>query len=129
MPNLNDITKEKALSYLPEIFVEEVGHVLSLEGIIWLIENFGGTGVNIPKHSATAKNRFHGLSNSDIEGLCHQFSGTSLSVPIGANLLRFIRNCSIMKMRDEGLSAHVIARRHKMTERNVWLIIRSCAAA
>ncbi len=123
--NLTDIPKEQTLSHLPEVFVEELGHVLSLEGIIWLIQKFGGTEVCVPKDIACVREKFYGLSEDDLNSLCHQVSGSRLEVPRGAKLRRFVRNRSIIQMRHSGNTIPAIAKQFEMTERNVSKIFSS----
>ena len=127
MIEISDIPRDEVLSLLPQCFAEEVSYAISLNGIIWLVENFGGVTAFIPKHIKSAKKSFPGLSSNDIDSLCRQFGGGCLDIPVGTKLRRFLRNKRIFQMHEEGLSKRMIARELGMTERHVRRIFSSFA--
>ncbi len=129
MKDISDVPKEKLMSLLPQCFVEEISYAVSITGIIWLVENYGGVRVFIPKTLEPAKKSFAGLSNKDIESLCAQFGGGCLDVPVATKLRRFLRNKRILQMQEDGVAKRAIARDLGMTERHVRRILNSHSKA
>jgi len=123
MLNLDGISKEEALSFLPSKFVAEFNHALSLESMLFLISEYGGTNIYIPEPSYAKDGVLDGLPAKDIHAICEIASGCIIEIPKGEKFRAYIRDQEIIKLAISGIGYNEIARQYDITTRTVRRII------
>lgn len=121
------IPEEKLRSLLPKGIKSVLGERVSLSGILWLINTHGGTSVFIPGNPSHSSTRFTGLSTADIHQLCEVAGGTSLEIPSGERIKKYLFAKRVEKMRGDGVSEREVAITLGISQRSVRRILNRLA--
>jgi Mor family transcriptional regulator len=123
--DLTCLSEDEVLGLLPRSFVHEVAHIVSVDGILWLIDNFGGDVVYIADKKENIERKFHGLKQNEITAMRKEMRTSYLDVPRAAKLKRFLRNKMIVDMRNSKMTHASIAKALNTTPRHVRRILKS----
>ena len=96
--------------------------LVSMRGLLALIEAFGGRRVFVPQAPKPTSPLAGVLSRKDFSALCAQYGGDIFVMPRGTALKCWIRTQKVIALRAAGVSVRNVALELEMTERNVWRI-------
>lgn len=119
-----------AESKLPKLALEIYG-LVGLDSLTRVIARWGGTHMDFPAHqsnierSVIVQQLADEIGWADAKKIAVHFQGVRFHVPQCAAAVRHIRNTQIRADLDAGISAAVVARKYKMSERNVWLVAKT----
>ena len=122
--DLNGIPEEEIRENLPQIFREYFGDAMSLEGMLSIMEHFGGQEVYISPYPFRNQPFKRILNEQDFAVLLLTFSGEYFRVPFGTKLNTLARNRDILRRKKQGESVSSIAMRYGLRSRTVYRIIR-----
>ena len=111
------------IALLPESFqamAETVGAGVALR----LLERFAGVHLRIPKRPRPEHPLTVLLGWDDAARLCLAYGGELLAMPSGKAAALAARNEAIRTERRAGVSTAALARRHNLTERQIYSITR-----
>lgn len=111
-----------AYRHLPPRAVELLD-VIGLEPLRALVGRWGGTRLYVPQPVPPEHTLAHHLGAEAANALADRFGGDYLVVPRCAAALRAARDADIRRCYTGGESAARLARRHGLTERQIWRIL------
>ncbi|MBF0214204.1 MAG: hypothetical protein HQM00_11695 [Magnetococcales bacterium] len=106
----------------------EMAQLIGRENVKLVVERFGGMRVYVPKEvkKMRVQNRLAGLLGIEQAGLLSgRFGGQSIAVPMVAQFRRKRRDEEIVRQYDAGQKVWQLARRHGLTERQIYQILGS----
>jgi Mor family transcriptional regulator len=113
---------EKTL--LPKRTVELI-EVIGLETAFKLVDVYGGTHINVPKHAKADHKLCAVISLADFERLCACYGGEKLEIDLCAALLKAVKHRSILAEFNSGMTNAQLARKYQTTERHIRRIKRN----
>lgn len=119
----------RAEDHLPPV-AREVLHLVGSEALIRLVNAWGGTHIDFPRHarhiraSKVVQHLGEEIGDANALRLANHFSGVRLHVPKCDKAARQVRDDEIRAGLDKGVPAHTLARRFKLTERQIWSIAK-----
>jgi Mor family transcriptional regulator len=128
MLDISGLTPEEIESALPKRFKEELGAAVSTEGLLALIQHFGGEDIYIPDRFNAGGKLAHVLSEQDFQRLVLLAGRSTLKVPLGTGLRRLKRNRDVFCLSKAGWSVRQIARQHEIRTRTVYRILHEMKA-
>lgn len=120
---------EHAQPELPRI-AQEIHKLVGPDGLVRLINRWGGVHLDFPARvenfdtSKIVLDLADEIGLGDAKKIAAHFQGVRLHVPRCTAAITAVRDRDIRAQLDRNTPAHVIARKYKMTERNVWLIAK-----
>lgn len=124
---MTDSAVTPACSNLPES-VRQLVEVLGIGPAMALVRAYGGTTVYVPARDRadgeTARTLARIIGESLAGELINRYSGERLYVPRCADALRDWRAMQIQSAYDRGGRVADIARRHALSERQIWTILK-----
>ena len=121
---LAGIPEEEIRENLPQIFQEYMGNAMSLEGMLSIMEHFGGQDVYISPYPHRNQAFKKVLNEVDFTTLLLTFAGEHFRIPFGTKLKNLARNRDILQRKKNGESIPHIALSHGLRTRTVFRIIR-----
>lgn len=120
MTRLENLSELELLEALPEKWVGLVG-VVSLTTILDVIDKFGGTTIIFPQkfRKNGSKKLREAIGDEATIELIQCFSDSPVYIPTGYGLINRARHNKIIRLSDEGLPGHEIARRVGVSMRTV----------
>jgi len=107
---------------LPDSLAELV-ELLGEHAVLKLMDSWGGVRLYVPQKMTPDHVIARVIGFASARRLSARFPLEFLEVPRGADALRRARNRGIVRAHAEGLSASRLARKHRLTERQVWKIL------
>ena len=122
--SLSGLSEEEVKNNLPPFFMHELGGVISMRGLLCLVNNFGGEHLYIPQTASRARKLAGVLSPNDYKALCARYGGNVLKVPMAAKLKKLKRDKEIVAMKRAGASHLSIAKKFGIRDRTVYRILK-----
>ncbi|MFI3218366.1 MAG: helix-turn-helix domain-containing protein [Methylococcales bacterium] len=97
----------------------ELVQVVGFDAAMALVNQFGGTHLNIPKKARLNHKLCSVIGLVSLEKLCAYYGGTPLEIDLCANIISQQKKLLIMMDVKAGVSNAVVARKFNTTERNV----------
>jgi hypothetical protein len=119
----------RAENHLPPV-AQEILKLVGPEALIRLVNLYGGTHIDFPRHarhiraSKVVQHLGDEIGEANALRLASHFSGVRLHVPKCDKAARQVRDDEIRAGLDKGEPAHALARRFKLTERQIWAIAK-----
>jgi Mor family transcriptional regulator len=113
---------EQALMMLPSS-LKELAEVIGIDACLILVDEFGGSRLYIPKSAVFESHRLSCLGTEAFNALIRTLGGNLLQIPCAASWKKWIRNNEIVEA-CQGSSVPKVAREFKLTERQVWAILK-----
>jgi hypothetical protein len=125
-----ELSPEEIYENLPPAFRRQWDGILSLDGMLRLIRDFGGCPLYVPY--AMPRDSEHPLarclSPADLEALVRVAAGETLDIPNAARLRHVATRKQIRHLAAEGVPAVGIARRLGVTTRWIRMVLGRAAA-
>ena len=104
--------------------VQELLQALGYEGLMRLLDQFGGERIYVPRQMTPAHRLALGLGLETAQALC-RFVGPSgeFLVPTGRDLRRELRDQEIRALRAQGLSLRALVRRFRLSECRICAVL------
>jgi Mor family transcriptional regulator len=118
-----------AESKLPRI-AREIYQMIGLDGLVVMVNRWGGVHMDFPtsesnfEKSKIVQELADEIGMGDAFKVARHFQGTRLHMPQCTAALIEVRNAQIRQDLDNDVPAHKIAKRFKMSERNIWRIAK-----
>lgn len=104
--------------------LDDLAEVIGEEAAILLACQFGGRRLYVPKYPAANPGIAEAIGVALAERLCEAFYRTTITIP-----MREANRRMVHKLSSEGLERHDIARRLRITERQVYRLLESASPA
>ena len=109
-------------SQLPQSLTSVVA-AIGLPDTQKLMQVYGGTRIFIPRRLGDQHKLTNLLGIVQARRLSHHFGGERLLIARGAKAVRYRRNAEIVRRYGAGESVASLARRHQLTERQIYTIL------
>lgn len=103
--------------------LREIREVIGVAATLRMVEGCGGIRVFIPKRPRPEHRLQRILGEEAFRLLSARYGGETLSVPRADRIVRRLRNLTIAAAYDTGMPVRELARRHQLTERQVYAIL------
>lgn len=119
----------QAETHLPPV-AQEILKLIGADSLIRLVNVWGGIHIDFPRHarhisaSKVVQQLGDEIGEANALRLASHFSGVRLHVPKCDKAARQVRDDEIRACMDKGEPAHSLARRFKLTERQIWNIAK-----
>lgn len=101
----------------------ELKEVIGTNGVVRLVEGFGGVRVFIPKQLRDGHRLVANLGQEVAGRLSRHFGGETLSIPRAVRTLRRMRNREIVEQYNAGIPVRRLAMTFRLTERQIYTIL------
>lgn len=113
-----ELSDQEVLANLPAQFADRNAPLLSVRGILALIDRYGGRGVYVPRNPGTDHGLGALLSVDDLKVLARHYGGGYFTnIPAAGSLKKHLRAKRIISMRASGNSVRQVAEALGVTER------------
>ena len=103
--------------------LRELWAALGYEGLMRLLDHYGGVSVYIPHRIAESHPLAQALGLDTAQALRRLVRNGHFPVPTGRNLRSALRNLEIRALRAQGASVRTLARRFRMSERWICAVL------
>jgi|SRR5690554_5167497 len=103
----------------------ELVDIIGLPAVLQLMKAFGGTEVWVPEKLSHAHDLVAAIGPEAAQTLCEYMARERLKVPRGKAIEIEVRNRGIRRERQEGSKLAELARRYKLTDRQVLNILNA----
>lgn len=121
------MTPDETLDVLPP-FMHELVDVVGIDAALRLVEWRGGVGVYVPREAVEGSDLVNCMGVEAAKKLCEVYQGTWIRMPRCRSLLLARRNDLIRADRVAGLSSKKLALKYKLTQRQIWNVVREIEA-
>lgn len=97
----------------------ELVQVVGFKTAMTLVNQFGGTHLNIPKTAKPRHKLLAFISFDDFQKLCQYYGGTPLEIDLCAHIINRQKKQLIMADIEAGMTNATVARKYETTERNI----------
>lgn len=104
--------------------IQAVAEVVGLPATLRIVESYGGIRLWVPKTIGEDHELMQLIGRDQAMSLVSVFGGEVLSVPRCASAIRELRDEAIREARSAGEPVAKLARRHGLTERQVFTILQ-----
>jgi len=116
------VSKTELIEHLPSTLVQVV-EAIGIEDTMRVVDAFGGCRVYVPMQLEGKHLLVTTLGRRLADQLVAHFGGEPLEIPRCLVALRAIRDAEIRSAREEGALPRDLARKHGLTERQVYSIL------
>lgn len=114
---------EKLRHLLPPSIQELMG-VISLDAVVIIVKNYGGTRATVPYRPYPEHTLWRQIGEEEFKKLCARYKGETLSIARCARAMQAVRNAGILQDARAGSSLAQLALKNKMTERGISKVLR-----
>lgn len=103
----------------------DLEQLIGMEATLALVDLWGGVQLYIPVEIPEGHKIEEAIGSESAKHLARYFGGDHIAMPLAKEYRRRKRNSEIFRKKNEGATAHALAREYDMTQRNVWQIIQN----
>jgi hypothetical protein len=104
--------------------LQELREMIGTTNTLNLVKHYGGLYLKVPSHFNDSHQLVGIIGAAATLELIKRYAGTTVYIATAHTLLRVMRNIEISHRFESGESASKLARIYKMSERNIWNILK-----